>query len=185
MLPAEIAIFGPVDRRIKARLLTQNGSAREYFGLDCPETPDSEPVPRAGDPMSASRNITRFAVTAACIAAVAVGGTATAAADEWPPMPDYPTPFVPFETKNFLTPADPAYWNPIDARERLTSPFGTSTRIVCTAFHGVTYDCWQADERGNPHKLVRLPVNLPSVTGSSMPGGGPGHYVYPGFIPGI
>lgn len=134
---------------------------------------------------SVSRHVARGALTVGCAVAVALGAAGTAAADEWPPMPDYPTPLVPFETKNFLTPADPAYWNPLDPRERLTSPFGTSTRIVCTAFHSVTFECWQADEHGNPHKLVKLPANIPSVTGSSQPGGGRSHYVYPGFIPGI
>ena len=64
---------------------------------------------------------------------------------------------------------------------RLTSPFGTSTRIVCQGFHGVTTDCWQADLEGRPHKLTRLPANLPDLTGSSAPGGGVGHFVYPLF----
>lgn len=127
----------------------------------------------------------RASAAAAVAAAALLGGASVAAADEWPPVPNYPSPSVPYETKNFLTPDQPAYWNPLVAEERLTSPHGTNTRIVCTAFHGVTTDCWQADEHGNPHKLVRLSFNFPSVTGSSMPGGGPGHFVYPGFIPGI
>ncbi|MGW0018186.1 hypothetical protein ACWDUD_07640 [Rhodococcus sp. NPDC003382] len=116
---------------------------------------------------------------------VGVGGAGIAAADEWPPVPDEPSAIGPYETSGFLTPDNPDFWNPLVARDRLTSPFGTSTRIVCTAFHGVLMDCWQADRDGNPHKLVRLPFNFPAVTGSTLPGGGPGHYVYPGFIPGI
>ncbi len=94
-----------------------------------------------------------------------------------------PAPSAPFETSGFLTPDNPDFWNPLVSRNRLTSPFGNNTRIVCTAFHGVLMDCWQADRDGNPHKLVKLPLNFPSVTGSSLPGGGPGHYVYPGFVP--
>ncbi|WP_408014495.1 hypothetical protein [Rhodococcus spongiicola] len=85
----------------------------------------------------------------------------------------------------FLTPTDLDYWNPFVNQNRLTSPFGTSTRIVCTSFHGVLLDCWQADRQGNPHKLVQLPRNYPGSTGSSQPGGGPSRFVYPGFIPGI
>lgn len=135
---------------------------------------------------TASRCVTRVAATVAVAAAAVLGTAGIAAADEWPPVPDYPTPLVPFDAQGFLTPVDPAYWNPFVNDDRLTSPFGTTTRIVCTAFHGVLLDCWQADEHGNPHKLVRLPANLPNFTGSgSMPGGGPGHFVYPGFIPGI
>lgn len=112
-------------------------------------------------------------------------GSGIANADEWPPVPDYPSPSVPYDATGFLTPADPDYWNPFIERDRLTSPYGTSTRIVCTSFHGVTTGCWQADEQGNPHKLVALPFNFPNATGSSKPGGGSQHFVYPGFIPGI
>jgi hypothetical protein len=126
--------------------------------------------------------IKRLARSAAIVTAslgLMLGGAAVANADEWPPIPDYPTPLVPFETKAFLTPNQVDYWNPLVAQNRLTSPFGTSTRIVCTAFHGVTLDCWQADQAGNPHKLVRLPFNFPAITGWQMPGGGPSHFVYP------
>lgn len=126
---------------------------------------------------------TIVAVSAAAIAIVCTG-TAQAQSqtqDEWPPIPTYPSPSVPFDHSNFLTPEQPDYWNPSVNRDRLTSPFGTSTRIVCTAFHGVLTGCWQADENGNPHKLIRLQSNIPNVTGSTLPGGGPGHFVYPIF----
>lgn len=125
-----------------------------------------------------ARALTRAATILAAAATVAVA-PALAHADEWPPVPDYPTPTAPMETKNFVTPDNPLYWNPLAAVNRLTSPYGTSTRIVCQGFHGVLLACWQADRNGNPHKLVQLPVNFPSVTGSEMPGGGPGHFVYP------
>jgi hypothetical protein len=126
--------------------------------------------------------VKRWARSAAIMTAAVgmmLGGAAVANADEWPPVPNYPTPLVPFETKGFLTPTDLDYWNPLVSMNRLTSPFGTSTRIVCTAFHGVTLDCWQADQSGNPHKLVRLPFNFPAITGWQLPGGGPSHFVYP------
>ncbi|MFC4603924.1 hypothetical protein [Rhodococcus kronopolitis] len=134
---------------------------------------------------SAIRRATRVAATAAAAVLVALGTAGIAAADEWPTPPSYPTPLVPYDTKSFLTPTDLGYWNPFVSADRLTSPFGTSTRIVCQGFHGVTLDCWQADREGNPHKLVKLAYDFPGSTGSNLPGGGPGHFVYPGFIPGI
>lgn len=123
----------------------------------------------------------RFAFVIALVLFGAALGIGSAAADEWPPIPDYPTPIVPYETKAFLTPTDLDYWNPLVSKDRLTSPFGTSTKIVCTSFHGVTLECWQADQNGNPHKLIKLPFNFPSITGWQLPGGGPGHFVYPFF----
>lgn len=126
------------------------------------------------------RRTRRAGATLLLTAAAVFGASGPATAqDEWPEIPSYPTPMVPYETKDFLTPADLDYWNPLVNRNRLTSPFGTGTRIVCVGFHGVTTDCWQADGNGQPHKLIRLPANLPNVTGSSLPGGGPGHFVYP------
>ncbi|WP_406232581.1 hypothetical protein [Nocardia sp. NBC_01009] len=128
-----------------------------------------------------ARRMSQLTGVTAVAAAVLLGTSGVAAADEWPPVPTTPSPTAPFETKHFLTPGDLDYWNPLVSRDRLTSPFGTSTRIVCSAFHGVTLGCWQADRAGNPHKLIRLPFNVPSVTGSSQPGGGPSHFVYPGL----
>lgn len=135
--------------------------------------------------MNATHRWSKVVATLCATGAALVIGSGVANADEWPPIPDYPSPSVPFEASGFLTPTDPAYWNPLVAENRLTSPYGTSTRIVCTSFHGVLTGCWQADAQGNPHKLVALPFDFPNVSGSSMPGGGPQHFVYPGFIPGI
>ncbi|MFD4181420.1 hypothetical protein [Rhodococcus sp. NPDC058514] len=127
----------------------------------------------------AIRRVARLAATATLAAGAVLGSAGAAAADEWPPIPPYPSPSVPFDTKDFLTPTDPDYWNPFVSKNRLTSPFGTSTRIVCTAFHGVMTGCWQADENGAPHKLVPLPLNFPGSTEWFLPGGGPAHFVYP------
>lgn len=127
------------------------------------------------------RRSTRIAAAFAFTATAVIAGAGVANADEWPPYPDYPSPSVPFDTKDFLTPTDPAYWNPLVAENRLTSPFGTNNRIVCTSFHGVLTGCWQADNAGVPHKLVALPFDFPNVSGSSMPGGGAQHFVYPGL----
>ena len=133
---------------------------------------------------SVVRRIARSAATVSAIGAVADAGAGIASADEWPPVPPYPSATGPAEYYGFLTPTDPDYWNPFVSRNRLTSPFGTSTRIVCTGFHGVLSECWQADREGNPHKLVHLPMDYPGSMGSNEPGGGPVHFVYPGFIPG-
>lgn len=87
-------------------------------------------------------------------------------------------PVGPYEKTGFLTPDRPEFWNPMVSADRLVSPFGTSTRIRCTSFHGVTLQCWQDDRDGRPHRLVELALNYPGSTGSGMPGGGPGTYVY-------
>lgn len=131
-----------------------------------------------------SRTITRIAATTAVAGTALALGTGVASADEWPVQDPNSAIYV-FEATNFLTPNDLNYWNPLLSQSRLTSPYGNSTRIVCTGFHGVAIDCYQADRDGNPHKLSRLPFNFPNITGSSQPGGGPSHWVYPGFIPGI
>lgn len=84
----------------------------------------------------------------------------------------------PWVTTNFLTPESPAFWNPALATNRLVSPFGLTTPVQCTSFHGVLLECFQKDREGFQHKLVRLASNLPNVTGSLQPGGGPGTFVY-------
>ncbi|MGV9413535.1 hypothetical protein ACWDOP_26850 [Nocardia sp. NPDC003693] len=133
------------------------------------------------------KTITRAATLAAATIATAgtalAFGTGVASADEWPEW-NPNSPISVFETKDFLTPADPGYWNPFESRARLTSPFGTSTRIVCTAFHGQMSSCFQADGQGNPHKLGVVPNNFPFALGSSTQLTGGQHFIYPGFIPG-
>ena len=125
----------------------------------------------------------RMAAVMAGTAIAALVGGGVANADEWPPIPVQPSVSTPFEATNFLTPTDPDYYNPFVEEARLTSPFGTRNRIVCTAFHGVSTGCWQADDTGAPHQLVALPVDFPNFSGSLKPGGGPKHYVYPDLLP--
>ncbi|QIS13311.1 hypothetical protein [Nocardia arthritidis] len=127
-----------------------------------------------------SRRVTLAMAAAAATGTALIAGAGNAAADDWP-VQQPNSPVSVFETKNFLTPSDPGYWNPFDGSYRLTSPFGTSTRIVCAGFHGVTMQCWQADQDGNPHELKKLPFN--AIAGWGQPGGGPSHFVYPGYIP--
>jgi len=66
----------------------------------------------------------------------------------------------------------------------LTSLYGNSTWMVCTGFHGVLLECWQADSDGNPHKLVELDLNTrvrrlpdsPAADRDTLPSGvHPGH----------
>ena len=128
----------------------------------------------------------RTAIASAVLLGAAIFGAGIANADEWPEAPPYPSPTAPQEViGGFLTPQDLDYWNPFVSENRLTSPYGNTTRMVCTGFHGVTLECWQADSEGNPHKLVKLDLNYPGSTNAGLPGGGPGHFVFPGFIPGI
>lgn len=131
-----------------------------------------------------TRSVTGLAATAALTGAALGLGTGAAAADDWP-VQQPNSPIYVFEAHDFPTPGDLDFWNPLVNRARLTSPYGTSTRIVCSGFHGVTTNCVQADADGNPHALKRLPFNFPNVSGSGAPGGGVSHWVYPGFIPGI
>lgn len=84
----------------------------------------------------------------------------------------------PWPVTDFMTPEDPVFWNPTVTSNRLVSPFGMTTPVQCTSFHGVLLECFQEDRDGAQHKLVRLAVNLPAVTGSMQPGGGPGTFVY-------
>ncbi|MGB3771579.1 MAG: hypothetical protein WBA00_10570 [Rhodococcus sp. (in: high G+C Gram-positive bacteria)] len=130
-------------------------------------------------------NKVRRSATLAAVSTIGVVsmllGSGVANADEWPPVPAQPSASGPFETNSFLTPTDLDYYNPFVENNRLTSPFGTSTRIVCTGFHGVLSQCWQADGNGNPHRLIRLPYNVPNISGSFLPGGGSSHFVYPFF----
>ncbi|MFI5780710.1 hypothetical protein [Nocardia sp. NPDC051570] len=128
------------------------------------------------------RRVTLGVAAAVATATVLVAGAGTAAADEWP-VQQPNSPVEVFDAHGFLTPTDPGYWNPLDSSYRITSPYGTSTRIACTAFHGVIMRCWQADRDGNPHELKRLPFNFPAVVGWGQPGGGPSHFVYPGYLP--
>ncbi|MFI1917739.1 hypothetical protein [Nocardia sp. NPDC020380] len=131
-----------------------------------------------------ARSVTRIAIATTAAGAAVALGTGTAAADEWPVQQPNSAISVD-DVTGFLTPSDLDYWNPLVNRMRVTSPYGNTTRVVCTSFHGVTMSCFQADRDGNPHQLVRLQANFPNVTGSSAPGGGVGHYVYPGYLPGI
>ncbi|MGW4532063.1 hypothetical protein ACWEOI_14040 [Nocardia sp. NPDC004340] len=130
-----------------------------------------------------TRSVTRLATAAVVTGAAFTLGAGTASADDWPVQQPNSAIYV-FEAKGFLTPSDLDYWNPLVDRARLTSPFGNSTRIVCSGFHGVTTSCFQADADGNPHQLKRLSMNFPNVTGYLAPGGGVSHWVYPGFVPG-
>lgn len=154
--------------------------------------------------LSSTLSLSRGARIGGCAAALAVAGSALLApaataqtgsfdlgsvgsidslsagspVDEWPepPNPDDPTGGV--DRDDLLTPENPEFWNVGLDADRIISPFGLSTRVVCTSSHGVTLDCWQADREGTPHKLVKLPYNFPSHAGETKPGGGPGTFVY-------
>ncbi|MGO4614891.1 hypothetical protein AB4305_00970 [Nocardia sp. 2YAB30] len=125
-----------------------------------------------------TERLARIAALTTVACAALLIGAGTAAADDWPT--DGGGAFAVYETNNFAVPSDPDYWNPLSDRNRLTSPFGTSTRIVCTSFHGVQQDCWQADPDGNPHKLNTAPLDMPYAGSSKTGNSGPRHYVYPG-----
>ncbi|MGW4770666.1 hypothetical protein ACWEO2_21815 [Nocardia sp. NPDC004278] len=124
-----------------------------------------------------TKRVPRIALLSAMAGAAMLIGAGTAAADDWPS--DGGGAFEVYETKNFAVQSDPDYWNPLSDRNRLTSPYGTNTRIVCTSFHGVQQDCWQADPDGNPHKLTTAPLDVPYAGSSGTGHFAPKHYVYP------
>lgn len=124
-----------------------------------------------------TKRVPRIALLSAMASAAMLFGVGVAAADDWPT--DGGGAFEVYETKNFAVRSDPDYWNPLSDRNRLTSPYGTGTRIVCTSFHGVQQDCWQADSDGNPHKLTIAPLDIPYAGSSGTGHFAPKHYVYP------
>lgn len=123
-----------------------------------------------------TKRVPRIALLSAMAGAAMLIGAGTAAADDWPSDGGA---FEVYETKNFAVQSDPDYWNPLSDRNRLTSPYGTNTRIVCTSFHGVQQDCWQADPNGNPHKLTTAPLDVPYAGSSGTGHFPPKHYIYP------
>lgn len=56
------------------------------------------------------RRARRAGATLLLAAAAVFGASGPASAqDQWPEIPSYPTPMMPYETKDFLTPADLDY----------------------------------------------------------------------------
>lgn len=119
----------------------------------------------------------RGAAVVALAAVVAVPAASAQAAPYWP-LDDAGWPMsVPGSAYNarevardtFVTPEEPAFWDPTQPRPRLLSPFGKRTKIVCLG-SGVVDRCWQADPAGNPHMLGVLPSPLGSVIPDSPQG---------------
>lgn len=67
---------------------------------------------------------------------------------------------------SFVTPEQPAFWDPAQPLPRLISPFGKASRIVCLG-SGAVDRCWQADPSGRPHQLASVPSPLGSVVPNS------------------
>ncbi|RJO68252.1 hypothetical protein D5S18_33030 [Nocardia panacis] len=122
--------------------------------------------------------MTRSTVAVAAAGAALVLGAGLATADEWP-VQQPNTVIQVVETYDFVLPSDPNYWNPTERRDRLDSPYGTGTRIVCEAYRGRTGNCWQADDAGNPHKLLREDFSEGGITGSAQQGHTPTKYTFP------
>ena len=97
--------------------------------------------------------------------------------DQWPDSPSRP-----IDATNYvLMPDQLEFWNPAVNTTRVISPYGRTTKIVCTVYR-VTTGCWQADRDGNPHKLD-LVFNM-GAFGSLVPTPSANVYAYPGMIPG-
>lgn len=70
---------------------------------------------------------------------------------------DPSNPFGPSDvTGYFVTPLDPAAFDPNDNTALLLSPWGTSQPIFCSSFHGKIYNCTQTDPNGGAHSVGNL-----------------------------
>lgn len=125
----------------------------------------------------------RIAAVIAAMAAALMLGTGVASADSWPVDPGNGFPSRPVDVTSFvLTPDQLDFWNPFVGRTRVISPYGRSTKIVCTGYR-VDTDCWQADRAGNPHKLQKV-FNMGTLLGSLASPPAQNVFLYPGMIPG-
>ncbi|WP_137724233.1 hypothetical protein [Prescottella subtropica] len=125
----------------------------------------------------------RITAVIAALAAALTIGAGVAHADSWPADPGNGSPSRPVDVTNFvLTPDQLDFWNPSVNRTRVISPYGRSTRIVCTGYR-VDTDCWQADRAGNPHKLQNV-FNM-GAFGSLISPPAQNVFLYPGMIPGM
>lgn len=115
-------------------------------------------------------------------AALALGSAPASAQDAWPIDPGPGHANRPVDVTNYvLTPDQLNFWNPAVGIPRVVSPFGRTTKIVCTGYRA--YDnCWQADQNGNPRKL-NLVFNM-GVFGSLTSVPAQSLFMYPDFIPG-
>ena len=125
----------------------------------------------------------RIVAVLAAVAAALTLGAGVANADSWPVDPGNGHPDRPVDLTNYvLTPDQPAFWNPSVGRPRVVSPYGNSTKIVCTGYR--SYDaCWQADRAGNPHKLDLL-FNM-GVLGLLSRTPPQNVFIYPGMAPSL
>lgn len=119
-----------------------------------------------------------LAATLASASVLAGAGQANAQ-DAWPVDPGPGHAVRPSDAGPYVLTSDqPEFYNPADQRVRIITPFGHSTRIVCSGFRALT-DCWQADREGNPHKLrLIFGFDLGSVSAPNV-------FLYPGMIPGL
>ena len=124
------------------------------------------------------RTLATLAAVTLATASMLVGVGQANAQDAWPVDPGQGSPVRPVDVTSFaLTPDRLEFYNPFIGLPRIISPYGTTTKIVCTGFRG--YDnCWQADQAGNPHKLRPI-LGLGSSTPASNV------FLYPGMIPGL
>ncbi len=124
----------------------------------------------------------RFGLALATLAistTAVVGAAGTAAAqDSWPVDPGPGNPVRPIDAGPYVLTSDqPEFYNPADPRVRIITPFGHSTKIVCSGFRDLTH-CWQADRDGNPHKLrLIFGFDFGSVSAPNV-------FLYPGMVPG-
>ncbi|GAB2640746.1 hypothetical protein ABI214_00145 [Prescottella soli] len=86
---------------------------------------------------------------ALAIGLMALGSGVANAQDAWPVDPGEGNAIRPeVATDYVLMPDQPEFWNPRNNMTRVISPYGRTTKIVCTGYR-VDTSCWQADPAGN------------------------------------
>ncbi|WP_430334668.1 hypothetical protein [Rhodococcus sp. ACT016] len=119
---------------------------------------------------------------ALAIGLMALGSGVAHAEDAWPVDPGLGGIGAPVDRTGYvLMPDQPEFWNPAIGIARVISPYGRTTKIVCTGYR-VDTSCWQADRDGNPHELKEL-FNT-TVFGSLATTPATAIFIYPGMIPG-
>lgn len=101
------------------------------------------------------KSVTGLLTVALCVASA---GSVAHAQDEWPQDPPGQTYSTIGEyTGRAITPDNPRFYDPEEWLPRILSPFGNKNKILCNGtVKGTVRDCYQADEFGNPHRLIKL-----------------------------
>lgn len=105
------------------------------------------------------RRTPRAAAVLSIIAATLVGAGGVASAEPVDPSPINFWDRSDWSPTSILVPTDAEFWNPFIGKTRVISPFGRTTKIVCSAIGrgAIATECYQADPQGGVHRLTPVP----------------------------